>query len=61
MMTPKSKSKRRIEVPVVKARAELRDLLNRVEFGGERIVITRHDEESAALVSIADLKKIEAA
>lgn len=43
------------------ARAKLGDLLDRVGFGGERIVITRHDKRLAALVSIADLEKIEAA
>lgn len=32
-----------------------------IEDEGERIVITRHDRPSAALVSIADLEKIEAA
>lgn len=42
-------------------RKDMREVLNRVEFGGERIVITRHEEDSVALVSIADLEKLEGA
>lgn len=60
---PQTKQRRnaRTEVPVEEARASMKDLLNRVEFGGERIVVTRYNKQSVALVSIQDLEKIEAA
>ena len=43
------------EIPVTQARAELADLINRVVYGGERVVVTRHGKPLAALVSAADL------
>ena len=61
VMTPKSRRKPRPEVAVHELRANVKDVLNRVEFGGERIVVTRHDAPAAALVSLKDLEKIEAA
>ncbi|WP_254709360.1 type II toxin-antitoxin system Phd/YefM family antitoxin, partial [Streptomyces lunaelactis] len=30
------------EIPVTQARAELAELINRVVYGGERVVVTRH-------------------
>lgn len=36
------------------ARRSFGDLVNRVGFGGERIVITRHGKPIAALVSMKD-------
>ena len=54
--------KDRTEVPADKARQSFGDLLDRAAFRGERIVITRQFKGAvAALVSIADLEKIEAA
>jgi prevent-host-death family protein len=47
------------EVPVTQARAEFADLVNRVVYGGERIVVTRHGKPIAALVSAADLDLLE--
>lgn len=47
------------EVPVTQVRAELADLINRVVYGGERIVVTRHGKPIAALVSAADLRTLE--
>ncbi len=47
------------EVPVTRARAEFADLLNRVVYGGERVVLTRHGKPIAALVSAADLDRLE--
>ncbi|MCX6546181.1 MAG: type II toxin-antitoxin system prevent-host-death family antitoxin [Acidobacteria bacterium] len=36
------------------------DTLNRVAYGGERIVLERHGKAVAALVSVADLARLEA-
>jgi prevent-host-death family protein len=42
-------------VPVTQARAELSELVNRVVYGRERIVLTRHGRAVAAIVSAEDL------
>ncbi|MEV6960631.1 type II toxin-antitoxin system Phd/YefM family antitoxin [Streptomyces sp. NPDC051207] len=47
------------EIPVTQARAELADLINRVVYGGERVVVTRHGKPLVALVSAADLDRLE--
>ncbi|GGX78141.1 type II toxin-antitoxin system Phd/YefM family antitoxin [Streptomyces minutiscleroticus] len=47
------------EIPVTQARAELADLINRVVYGGERVVVTRHGKPLVALVSAADLGRLE--
>ncbi|OON77323.1 type II toxin-antitoxin system Phd/YefM family antitoxin [Streptomyces tsukubensis] len=49
------------EIPVTQARAELADLINRVVYGGERVVVTRHGKPLVALVSSADLDRLEEA
>ncbi|MFI9201316.1 type II toxin-antitoxin system Phd/YefM family antitoxin [Streptomyces sp. NPDC053048] len=49
------------EIPVTQARAELADLINRVVYGGERVVVTRHGKPLVALVSAADLRRLEEA
>jgi prevent-host-death family protein len=49
------------EVPVTQARAEFADLVNRVVYGGERVVVTRHGKPIVALVPAADLERLEAA
>ncbi|MEU7644985.1 type II toxin-antitoxin system Phd/YefM family antitoxin [Streptomyces huasconensis] len=48
------------EIPVTQARAELAELINRVVYGGERVVVTRHGKPLVALVSAADLERLEA-
>jgi len=48
------------EIPVTQARAELADLINRVVYGGERVVVTRHGKPLVALVSAADLARLDA-
>ncbi|MET7614626.1 type II toxin-antitoxin system Phd/YefM family antitoxin [Streptomyces seoulensis] len=48
------------EIPVTQARAELADLINRVVYGNERVVVTRHGKPLVALVSAADLARLEA-
>ncbi|MGA8112990.1 MAG: type II toxin-antitoxin system Phd/YefM family antitoxin [Actinocatenispora sp.] len=47
------------EIPVTQARAEFADLVNRVTYGGERIVVTRHGRPIVALVPAADLDRLE--
>jgi prevent-host-death family protein len=47
------------EIPVTQARAEFADLVNRVSYGGERIVVTRHGKPIVALVTADDLAKLE--
>ena len=47
------------EVPVTQARAELAELINRVVYGGERVVVTRHGKPLVALVSAADLARLQ--
>lgn len=53
--------KPRTSVTADQARDDMKDVLNRAEFGGERVIITRHGKPAAAVVSIDDLEKIEAA
>ncbi len=48
------------EIPVTQARAELAELINRVVYGAERVVVTRHGKPLVALVSAADLQRLEA-
>ncbi|MEV3930533.1 MULTISPECIES: type II toxin-antitoxin system Phd/YefM family antitoxin [unclassified Streptomyces] len=47
------------EIPVTQARAELAELINRVVYGGERVVVTRHGKPLVAFVSAADLQRLE--
>ncbi|MGY1434095.1 type II toxin-antitoxin system Phd/YefM family antitoxin [Streptomyces reniochalinae] len=49
------------EIPVTQARAELADLINRVVYGNERVVVTRHGKPLVGLVPAADLERLEAA
>ena len=46
-------------LPVTKAREELSDMINRVVYRGERVVLERRGKDVAALVPIEDLKRIE--
>lgn len=48
------------DVPVTQARAQLADLVNRVVYGGEQVVLTRHGKPLVALVSAADLQRLRA-
>ena len=48
------------EITIEDVRTNLGDLANRVGYGGERLVITRHGKPVAALVSIADLEQLPA-
>jgi prevent-host-death family protein len=43
-------------LPASKVRTELADALNRVAYGGERIVLHRRGKDVAVLVPLADLE-----
>lgn len=44
---------------MTQARAELADLVSRVGYSGERILLTRHGRPLAALVPVGDLEALE--
>lgn len=44
---------------MTQARADLADLVNRVAYSGERVMLTRHGKPLAALVPVADLESLE--
>ena len=48
-------------VTAARARALLPELLSKVAFGGERVVISRNGKPTAVLVSIDDLRLLQAA
>jgi len=48
------------EIPVTQAREELSDLINRVAYGHERIILTRHSKPVACIVPPEDLARLEA-
>ena len=45
-------------VSIAQARQSLSALVNRVAYGGERIVLTRHGRNIAAIVPMNDLPKL---
>lgn len=45
-----------VEIAVTKARKIFAELLNRVVYGGEEVVLTRHGKAVAGLVSAEDLE-----
>ncbi len=45
-----------VEIPVTEARAQFAELVNRVGYGGEEIVLTRHGKALVALVPAAALR-----
>jgi len=47
------------EIPVTQARDELADLINRVAYGRERIILTRHSKPVACIVPPEDLAWLE--
>lgn len=47
-------------VSVAEARRDLAGILNRVSFSKDRVVITRHDADVAAVVSIDELRLLDA-
>ena len=47
-------------ISAMKLRASIGDVLNRVEYRGERVVIERKGEPVAAVIGVADLHRLEA-
>jgi prevent-host-death family protein len=47
-------------VSVAEARSALAQILNRAAYSHERTVITRHDEDVAAVISIDELQLLDA-
>lgn len=43
------------DVPTVEARKNLSEILNRVAYGKERVVVTRHGKGVAAIVPVEEL------
>lgn len=60
-MVKTREARKRVEKSAQEARDSFSDCLESVAYKGERIVVTRFGKQLAALVSIADLEKIEAA
>jgi prevent-host-death family protein len=49
-------------MPILSAsqvREEFAECLNRVAFGGERVILQRHGKPVAALISMSDLNRLE--
>lgn len=46
-------------IPTGEARKQLADLVNRVAYGKERVVLTRHGKAVAALVPVEDLSLLD--
>ncbi|MEC4819914.1 MAG: type II toxin-antitoxin system Phd/YefM family antitoxin [Scytonema sp. PMC 1069.18] len=42
------------------ARANFQEVINRVEYGGERILIQRHGKTAVAVIGLEDLKRLQA-
>lgn len=47
-------------VKVASFRSDLAELINRVRFSQSRVLVMRHGEPVAALVSVSDLNELEA-
>lgn len=47
------------DITAADARKQWADLLNRVAYGGERVIVTRHGKQLAALVPVEDLRLID--
>ncbi|MBA9005805.1 type II toxin-antitoxin system Phd/YefM family antitoxin [Thermomonospora cellulosilytica] len=48
-----------MRIPVTKARQVLADLVNRVAYGGEHVVLTRHGRVVAAIIPPEDLELLQ--
>jgi antitoxin Phd len=47
-------------VSVAEARRDLAEIINRVSYGRDRVVITRHDTEVAVLMSVDEMRLLDA-
>jgi prevent-host-death family protein len=48
-----------VRIPIVKARDEFSDLVNRAAYGKERVVLTRRGKPLAAVVPLEDVELLE--
>ncbi len=48
-----------VKISASKARTQLAELLNSIKYGGERVILSKHNQDYAALISIDDLKVLE--
>lgn len=48
------------KIPIGQVKRDISELVNRVAFGGERIILTSRGKPKAVLVSIEDLQQLEA-
>ncbi len=46
------------QVPMTQARTELAELVNRVVYTGEQVVLTRHGKPVVALIPAAELERL---
>jgi len=46
-------------VSVAEARRDLAEILNRVSYGRDRVVVTRHDTDVAAVISMGELRLLD--
>ena len=49
-----------MEIGIAEIRVNLSEVLNRVAYGGERVVLKRRKKDVAAMVSMEDLRLLEA-
>jgi prevent-host-death family protein len=49
-----------MEIGIAEIRENLSEVLNRVAYGGERVVLKRRKKDLAAMVSMEDLRLLEA-
>ena len=47
-------------IPVSKARQDMKELVNRVAYGKERIYLTSHDKKMVAIVPLEDVEALDA-
>ena len=47
-------------IPASEARLQFAEVVNKVAFGGERVVLHRHGKDVAAIVPVDDLRLLEA-
>lgn len=48
-----------MNIGIAEIRNNLADAINRVVYGGERVILERRGKPAAALISLADLKLLE--
>jgi prevent-host-death family protein len=47
-------------ISAMQLRASIGDVLNRIQYRGERVVVERKGEPVAAIIGVADLRRLEA-